>query len=276
MGGFVGDFLGAPEAPDPYATAAAQGQINSDAIRESAMINQMGINMPGYNVNYTGEIGDPNRTMNFNLSPEQQQLAQIMSGASYDTMGGYNAPDFSGVPGIPGVGTYAGEGGRVEDATYDALMSRLSPVMDRNQRRLDTQLSTTGIPMGSEAYNDMQGQFNRDRFDQELGIANTAINSGRAEQGRLFGQGMASNQQGMANVATESQLPLSSLAQLISMNPINNSQTPGQPAYQVAPADLAGLVANNYAAESSQYGSMLGGLSMLGGAALMSPVGTFT
>lgn len=276
MGGLVDsalDFvgLGAPEPPDPYATSAAQSKSNLEAILESAKINQMGLNLPGYNVNYTGEIGSPDRTMNLALSPDRQQLAQILSGGA-NTMAGdmdFGPVDWGGVPGIPGEGDFGAEAQRSEDAMYKALMSRMSPVMDRNQRRLDTQLATQGIPIGSDAYSDVQEQFARERGDQELGVANQAIMSGRAEQGRLFGQGLASRQQGMSDVVTQNQLPYSNLASLLAMDPRNQVQAPGQPAYQMAPPDISGAVMQNYGIQSQNRNAMLGGLAGLGGAAIL-------
>lgn len=270
MGGLVDMVLGTPDVPDPYATGAAQSQANIDAILESAKINQMGLNLPGYNVNYTGEIGSPDRTMNLALAPDRQQLADILSGQYLNMAGGLpGQPDWGAIPGIPGADDFGAEALRSEEAMYGALSSRLDPVMERNQRRLDTQLATQGIPIGSDAYNDVQGQFGRDRFDQELALANQAIMSGRAEQGRLFGQGLATRQQGMSDVVTQNQLPYSNLANLLAMDPRNQVQAPGQPAYQVAPPDIAGLVAQNYATQAGQQNAMLGGLAGLGGSALI-------
>ena len=59
----------APAAPDPYATAAAQASANSAAVRESALMNQIGQNTPYGNLFYSGEIGSPDRAVNTTLAP---------------------------------------------------------------------------------------------------------------------------------------------------------------------------------------------------------------
>lgn len=268
--------LGTPDAPDPYATAAAQSKANREALLGSAQINQMGINMPGYNISYTGEIGDPNRTMNYELSPEKQQLADMISGGVNSIGAGTNfMPDFSGVPALPGQFDYRKEGQMVDDATFNAIQSRLQPIQQREYDRAQTDLNVSGNPMGSEGYGWQMDRLSDRQFDQNLQATMAGINAGRQEESRLFGQGMATNQQGNANVAIRNQLPMSNLAQLLSLDPTNAS-APGQPTYQMAPPDIAGLIQNNYAIESGRQNAMLGGLAGLGGAALMAPVGTFS
>jgi len=261
-------LLGGPEAPDPYATADAQTQANLEAMRQSALLNQMGISMPGYDISYTGEIGDPSRQMTLALSPEKQALADIISGGVSDIGAGAQfMPSFAGVPGMPSVGGFGGEGQRVEDLTYEALMSRIRPEQERIGEQAWTRMNVMGTPIGSEIYGTEMDRLARLQSDQNLQAALTAMQAGQQEQQRLFGQGMATRQQGMSDVAMQSQLPLSNLAQLLSMDP-TNIQAPGQPSYQMQPPDIAGLIQGNYATQAGQQQAMLGGLAGLGGAAI--------
>lgn len=425
VGGLVGSALGvfgmgSPDAPDPYAMAGAQSKYSKEALYDSAAINQMGINMPGYNISYSGDIGDPNRQMNYNLSPEQQQLSQMLSGsaAGIAGAGGFN-PDYSGVSNIPqagqytpfssayaaqqpgqqmptpgyaggpaiptagqytpfdsqygaggvsmpGSGDYSAQGQAIDDQTYEALMNRIQPEQQREYDRSLTSLNVSGNPMGSEGYGWEMDRLSDRQFDQNMQAALTANQAGRAEQGRLFGQdftrhqqdqanmarlfgqdvtgyqqnlvgqgqefgqqmagrqqgvgeqgqyfgqgmagrqqgmaeqgqyygqdlagyqqnlaaqnalfgqGLAANQQGMANVGTQAQMPLSQMAQLMSLDPATQQQAPGMPSYSLAPPDIAGYMMNNYNISAGSNNSMLGGLAGLGGAAMMAPVGTFT
>ena len=63
-----------PKAPDPMETAQAQGQINREAILESAKHNQINQVTPFGRVDWSGQIGSPDRTQTVSLSPEQQAL----------------------------------------------------------------------------------------------------------------------------------------------------------------------------------------------------------
>lgn len=248
----VGKVLGAPEAPDPHATADAQTQQNLDALYTTAAINQMGINMPGYNISYTGEIGDPDRTMNLTLSPEKQMLADILYGGVRDIGQQMQfMPDFSG--------DYSADAQRVEDATFDAIMSRLRPEQERLSDQTYTRLNVSGNPMGSEIYGTEMDRLQRLQTDENLQATLAAIQAGRGEHSRLFDIGI-----------TKNQLPYKNLAQLLALDPTNISQ-PDMPSYQMMPADLAGMVANNYAQETKQYNAMLGGLSSMGAAAMLKP-----
>lgn len=274
MGKVVGSVmnavgLGGPEAPDPNATAAAQTNANRAALWDSAKINQMGINMPGYDISYTGTIGQPDRTMHFNLSPEKQALTDILYGGVEDIGSQMQfMPDFSGVPALPGTGDYSADAQRVEDMTFDAIMNRLRPEQDRLIDNSITRLNVTGNPSGSELYDYEMGNIYEGIGDQNLQAALSAVNAGRAEHSRLFDVGMRGHQQGMSDVMAKNQMPLSNLAQLLALDPTNVNQ-PGMPTYQMAPPDIMGATMAKYNADASTHNAMLGGLAGLGGAAIL-------
>ena len=79
---FISGLLGgkAPKPPDPYATAAAQSGLNKEAVRESAIHNQINQVSPLGRSIWSGEIGSPDRTQTTELSPEQQGLLQQSQG----------------------------------------------------------------------------------------------------------------------------------------------------------------------------------------------------
>jgi len=72
----------APAPPDPVATANAQASANRAAVRESALMNQIGQNTPYGSLFYTGEIGSPDRAVNTTLAPAQQAMLDQQNAAS--------------------------------------------------------------------------------------------------------------------------------------------------------------------------------------------------
>lgn len=65
---------GSAPAPDPWATAQAQNAVNKDALITAAGLNQVNQTGPFGSINYSGEIGSPDRTQTTTLSPELQRL----------------------------------------------------------------------------------------------------------------------------------------------------------------------------------------------------------
>ena len=63
-----------PRAPDPYATAQAQSQANSEAIQQAAQYNQINQISPFGSQTYSGTLGSPDRTVTTTLTPELQNL----------------------------------------------------------------------------------------------------------------------------------------------------------------------------------------------------------
>ncbi|MBO6507983.1 MAG: tail fiber domain-containing protein [Roseibium sp.] len=63
----------------------------------------------------------------------------------------------------------------------DALFARMNPQLEKDRERLESRLASQGIRMGSEAYKDAMGDFNRQTNDARFG----AILSAGQEQSRL-------------------------------------------------------------------------------------------
>jgi len=66
----------APPAPDPVKTAQAQSAANKEAVRESALVSQIGQDTPFGTVRFTGDIGSPDRRQVIELSPAGQRQMQ--------------------------------------------------------------------------------------------------------------------------------------------------------------------------------------------------------
>lgn len=270
-----------PPAPDPAATAAAQGAANKEAVYESARVNQINEATPYGAVSYSGEIGSPDRTRTTSLAPEQQsqfdqqnQLAEILGGAAINRGGQVPMDPFAIQANLPRVGDFSGDD--MERAQYGRALELMQPEMERQERSFETTMANRGIPLGGEAYNDARGQFDRSRDDMLSGAAFNAMNAGNAEQGRQYGLARTEYGDALNRQLTERQQPMNELAAILQGTPAFQSPTAGSTAqYQVAPADYMGATFNKYQGDMNAYNqqqnsrnSMLGGLAQLGGAAI--------
>lgn len=138
-------------------------------------------------------IGTDPRTGLPSLSPTTQQT-------------GY---DRSAMLAIPGANDFAGQGQRVEDATYDRYTSRLDPQFADRQRALEGQLRDQGFTAGSQGYDDAMRDFNFGRTDAYGAAARDAVTAGGAESSRqladalrIRGQQGTEAQQDLSNYNT--------------------------------------------------------------------------
>jgi len=101
----------APKAPDPAATAQAQSAANREAVRESALVSQIGQDTPFGSVRFLGPIGSPDRRQVVSLTPsgqrqltQQNLLAELLGGRAVQMAGGLPDKAFNlrGLPGRPG------------------------------------------------------------------------------------------------------------------------------------------------------------------------------
>lgn len=249
--------MSSPKAPSPGRMAKAQVSANRAAIEDSARFNQINEVGPYGSVTFSGDIGSPNRTRTVSLDPAQQrqmdarnQLA--MSMYDYGSNLGPMDTDFSA------------DAGRVEQATYDRMMGLMNPDIERDQRRLDTKLANLGLPMGGEAYNDEQTRYQTGVNEARTRAALDAVGAGRQEQSRMFDITSRARSQ-----------PINELAAILSGNQVGMPNPQAMAQYQLSAPDIAGMMQNNFNQKQGQYNSMLGGLSGLGAAAMLAPVGTF-
>jgi hypothetical protein len=155
--------------------------------------------------------------------------------------------------------------------TYsDAIMQRLQPQIDMQQKQFDAQMANQGIPVGSEAYNNAARIFQQGQNDQRT----SAIVGG-------MDTGLRANQQQYIQNLGNYQLPLTVGSQLKALGTPNYINPAAQQTTAGADALSAGI--GGYNAQMGQYNAgqarnqnMTSGLFGLGGAALMSPTGTFT
>lgn len=253
-----------PEPVNVVGAAQAEGAANKEAIRESALVNQINQITPYGSRTYSGEIGEPGRTETISLTPEgeatvqqQQQLAQTLS-----TFANQYSPQvtealgqplsFSGLPTIPT--DYNESRGRVEQATYDRLTNLLRPDVEQNRQRLEVNLSNRGIPTTSRAYETATGNFERSAAEQFLQAANQAVLAGGQEQAQQFGQALTGRQQGIQEVLQQRAVPINELSALIQGAPAVNLPNFSPTAqYNQQPVDIGGILGLNQAGRNAAY-----------------------
>lgn len=272
----------APAAPDPVITANAQADANARSVRESAEVNQINEVTPYGSLRYSGAIGSPNRTRTTTLSPQAQAqfdrenaISGQMGNLALSRLGQMPRGDFK--TGLDPINTdFSGDASKVEQATYDRAMGLMRPEFDRQERRMETDLANRGIPLGGEAYGDVQGQFNTSRNEAQLAAAMDAVQAGRSEQSRMFGMNMDARQQGLDENVLERNQNINELSAILQGSPAINTPNFGQQAqYQQNPADVIGAQQNQQQSLQNAYNqrvgsqnAMMGGVAALGSAAI--------
>ena len=261
-----------PPAPDYTGAAQATAQGNKDAAIAAAESNRVNQITPYGNLTYqqTGksEAGNPLWQATQTLSPAEQakldannQLSQSLLETAQHGLGQVDnllsntALDESKLaqPSIQG------------QAVQDAIMSRLRPELERQQRGLDTQLANQGIMQGSEAWKNAQTQQGNNRNDLMTQAALQGINTGQAAR-----------QQGIAEQYAAQSRPLDIVNALRTGNQVQNPSFVNVPQQATtAGPDLLGAAQGNYNAQMGQYNAaqagnnnMTSGLFSLGAAGL--------
>ncbi len=262
-GGGKGGSSSPPPAPDPKATAAAQAAAN----KETA-IAQAGLNMTNqtdafgnkltYNQIGTWSDNTPRYEAIQSLSPQQQALAQ--QGMDIYGQGLGTAKNLLGQ--LQGtLGTAAPQ----YDENYrqqqlSAMLQRQQPNLDQQRQSLEAQLANQGITLGSQAYNDAIGNW--DRKVNDLGLA-ADINAGNearaAYQTMLGGRSQGINE----------------LTGLLGLGQVQSPQFANTPQTGVANTDIIGPTALQYQGQlagwqagQNRSNSLMGGLAGMGASAL--------
>lgn len=268
-----------PAAPDPAATSAAQTASN----KETALY-QFGLSNPDYNtplgnLSYNVDQSDPNApktTANVTLSPGQQQLYNNNTNQSIDLSnlagqlqsrvgGTLNQP-------LPTSGDFATASKDAQNAYYNNQKQFLDPQFAQGQEQLDAKLANQGITNGSEAYNNDQNNFARQKQSAYDTAQQNAILQGPQNAQQLFALNSAQRNQ-----------PLNEFNALRSQSQVSMPQFNGTSATPVSPTNVSGNINTAYGQQQNAYNQqiasnnqMTSGLFGLGGslasAAIMSDI----
>lgn len=256
-----------PPAPDPAATAAAQGAINKETAIAQARLNQVNEYTPYGQSEYTPRLdGDGNPVVNdgipafdrtTSLDPADQArldqdraIAQYLGKIGTDQLGRIENNmgeefNYEGLPSYPEAD--ANERKRIEDTLYGSYKSRLDPRFDQEQQRMDTKLANQGITQGSDAYKRESDNFGRTKNDAYQQASADATNQGGNEMSRLFGLSKTARQDLISERLTKRNQPLNELVALLGGAPsVAQPQFAPQPTSGIAPADITGPTALQY------------------------------
>jgi hypothetical protein len=269
-----------PDTPDYMALAKEQSQMQKDINRETLAANRVNQVTPYGNLNYTqsgtDQYGNPTYTATQVLSPEQQKLYGQNTALSSDMLSGAQSglSNYTNVMANPTVdqSQLAQTGINPGEVYSDAIMRRLQPQIAQETASFENKLANQGIAPGSEAYMNARRSFDQAQNDKMTSAIVGGMNTG-----------LQANQQGFNQAAYNLTSPLNMINSLRTGNQVQNPNyvQSAQMSTTQAP-DLMGATQAGFntamsganAANAAQS-NFMGGLMGLGGAALMSPVGTF-
>ena len=189
-----------PPAPDYAGAARAQGAANVETARVEGRMNRPDVYSP-YDVTTITDLGDDRFRQDYTLRPEYeaQRVKQVgIQDAYLDTagrlLGGLPQEQFSlasltpqpqmidrsgftAIPTMENLGDYAT---RVEGAYFNRAMERLQPQFQFDQESLRTRLINSGIPEGTDAYNNAMADLRMQQQDSVRGLAAESIREGQA------------------------------------------------------------------------------------------------
>lgn len=269
----------APAAPDPVATAQAQGAANEATARLQQKMNMVNYSGPEGTVNYS-PIGDDRYQKVVTLSPDQQnaynkesQLTNQLYGLANDQFGrvadamGSNF-DWNNVQPLPGSGDFAADREKVSGDMFASLAKRLDDQYGREGASLENKLLNQGIAPGSEAYTNAMKDFNYGKTDAYDAANRTATQMGMQDQQNLFSMAMARRNQDIQDKMTDRNMPINEIAALLGTGQVNVPQGVQYTPTNVQGTDVLGAyqLYNNAINQKNQSSSSLwGSLAGLGG-----------
>ena len=164
-----------PKAPDPYATAKAQGEMNQNTATTQQLLNMTNQVTPDGNLTYnqtgtnsfTGADGKtynvPQFTATQTLSPTQQILKDLTD-KTKTNVGQIGVDQSAKIGGILGTNVNLNNDA-VESRLMDLGTRRLNPQFARDEEALRTRLANGGIREGSDAWNAEMTKFGQNKND---------------------------------------------------------------------------------------------------------------
>lgn len=264
-----------PAAPDPVATARAQGDMNQNTAVSQQLLNMTNQVGPDGSLTYsqtgtnsfTGADGRtysiPQFTATTSLSPTGQRIFDI-GNATKENLATIGRDASSRIGGILGTNVNLNNDA-VENRLLDLGTRRLAPIWARDDEALRTRLVNAGIKEGSDAWNSEMGRLGQNKND----ALNQLLLSGR--------------QQSINEILTERQTPINEIIALMSGSQVSNPAFQNTPQSQIAGVDYAGMVGDNYrtavaqreadlnrsnASRNAMMGGLFGLAGTIGGAAI--------
>lgn len=172
----------------------------------------------GYN-NWAGQL--PSGPVSTAGLPELQGSAATMPLQTSVAGGGpiQTGLNFSGLPSLPTSTTdFSNEVGQAQQAAYNTQTGFLDPQFAEKQHDLQQQLADQGIAVGSDAYSRATGDLGRQETLAYQQAQNAAVQAGDQEQNTLFGENLASRQQGVNEALNQGNFANAAQAQQYGQN----------------------------------------------------------
>ena len=240
--GFINDIFGKPDMPPAVnyqQVGKDQTAANRDAALLSAQIARPDVISPYQTSRYL-DIGGPDEdrfAITQTLAPEYEQMRQREAGIqggiqslAAQRLGQVDPQAFTaeGLPAEPGAFNYQQEVGampefstagatyqlpefsglqgmsdQATDRFYQSALGRISPEFDRAEENLRTQLITSGLPVGSEAYNREIERFRQQKGDTLSQLATDSMMQGQQYARGQMGDILTGRGQQLAEIGAE-------------------------------------------------------------------------
>lgn len=234
-----------PAPPDPNVQIAAEGKAN-----------RYNVNSPFGSSQWTGPTAGEN-TVTQTLSPAQQRqlayrnmLADTMLGNASNRAGNLPNSPFNFGEATPDVAK----------AQYEKNVSLLQPQFERMDKDFEQRMTNSGIPVGSDAYNEALRAHESNKNTALTGLAKDATTQGTQ-------LGLQQRQENLNEIAQ-----LMGGSQLQPLTPAGGGSVDASSAFANQQAGLnrqyQGQLAG-YNADVGQQNNMMGGMFSLGTAAIM-------
>lgn len=255
----------APKAPDPIETGKAQTGTNVATAIAGQVGNMVDQSTPygskTYDQTGTFTFTDPTTGVSYDLPKwtesislnedgqylqdqgvtTQKNLADLAASQSGRLNGLLDQPmDIAGVS-------------QLQKETEKALLSRLSPQMDRDQASLEGRLRQQGITPGSAAWDREMSNMGQIRTDARM----QAILGANQERSRALSEEAAIRNQ-----------PINEVTALMSGSQVTNPTFGATPGMSLPTTDYAGLINQNYANQMGAYNTQMGNWNGLWGGIL--------
>jgi len=258
----------APPPPDPYKTAAAEGQSNVQTGIANSVLANPNIYGPTGSTTYaqsgemqtvtmpdgsTTQVPRYNQTMK--LSDAEQRIYDLnaQTRTNVGQIGVDQSRRIGDLLGTPvdyshlklDPSSFTADRQRVEQAMYE----RAAPQLDRELASERTRLTNMGFMDGTEAYRGAMDDYNRRINDLRLGITERGL----AEQQGMYGMARDAANYEMSRRAAERNAPINEITALMSGSQVSTPNTPGYNAPTIAGTGIGQNIYNTAALQQKQY-----------------------
>lgn len=239
----------APKAPDAMQTAQQQSAFSKQAAGDTLKMNSIDRSGPFGSSTFQRDSSGMPTGINSSLSPDLQGSAGNVTGALGTSTGLLPSTGFN--PTVDASG--------IRSAYQDNAMLQAQPEWARQDKQNEVRMAERGLPIGSEAWGDVQNQVGEQRNQYMRGAANDSYIAGTQEEQRQY-----DNQLG------EYKLPWETSANSLGLLQGYNGLIPQaqQPQASVQTPDYMGASQNSYNAAMNQYNNQMSGLGQLAGTGL--------